>query len=147
MAAVFEKPSIRQRMGPMLQGFDGPLAFAVFLLACAGLLTMYSSGYDHGTRFVDHGRNMLLAGGIMFVVAQIPPQRLMSFAVPLYAVGVALLIAVAVFGVTKKGAKRWINLGVTIQPSEILKIAMPLMLAWWFQKREGQLRPLDFIVA
>jgi cell division protein FtsW (lipid II flippase) len=56
----------------------------VFLLACAGLLTMYSSGYDHGTRFIDHGRNMLLAGFIMFVVAQVPPQRLMSFAVPLY---------------------------------------------------------------
>jgi rod shape determining protein RodA len=131
----------------MLQGFDGPLAFAVFLLACAGLLTMYSSGYDHGTRFIDHGRNMLLAGTIMFVVAQVPPQRLASFAVPLYMVGVALLVAVAVFGVTKKGAKRWVNIGVTIQPSEILKIAMPLMLAWWFQKREGQLRALDFVVA
>jgi rod shape determining protein RodA len=60
---------------------------------------------------------------------------------------VALLIAVAIFGITKKGAKRWINVGVVIQPSEILKIAMPLMLAWWFQKREGQLRPLDFVVA
>ncbi len=89
----------------MLQGFDGPLAFAVFLLACAGLLTMYSSGFDHGTRFVDHGRNMLIAGSIMFVVAQVPPQRLMSFAVPLYMVGVALLVAVAVFGITKKGAQ------------------------------------------
>ncbi len=131
----------------MLHGFDGPLAFAVFLLACAGLLTMYSSGYDHGTRFVDHGRNMVIAGVLLFVVAQIPPQRLMSFAVPLYTVGVALLIAVAVFGLTKKGAKRWINLGIVIQPSEILKIAMPLMLSWWFQKREGQLRPLDFLVA
>jgi rod shape determining protein RodA len=147
MAAVFDRPSLRQRAAPMFQGFDGPLAFAVFLLACAGLLTMYSSGFDHGTRFVDHGRNMLLAGCIMFVVAQIPPQRLMSFAVPLYVLGVGLLIAVAVFGVTKKGAKRWVNVGVVIQPSEILKIAMPLMLAWWFQKREGQLRPLDFIVA
>jgi rod shape determining protein RodA len=147
MAAVFDKPSILQRVSPMLQGFDGPLAFAVFLLACAGLLTMYSSGFDHGTRFLDHGRNMLLAGAIMFVVAQVPPQRLMSFAVPLYLVGVALLVAVAVFGITKKGARRWINVGVVIQPSEILKIAMPLMLAWWFQKREGQLRPLDFIVA
>ena len=131
----------------MFQGFDGPLAFAVFLLACAGLLTMYSSGYDHGSRFIDHSRNMLLAGVIMFVVAQVPPQRLMSFAVPLYLLGVSLLVAVAVFGVTKKGAKRWVNVGVVIQPSEILKIAMPLMLAWWFQKREGQLRPLDFIVA
>ncbi len=132
----------------MFQGFDGLLAFAVFLLAGAGLLIMYSSGFDHGTRFMDHGRNMLIAGCIMFVVAQIPPQRLMAFAVPLYVAGVALLIAVAIFGITKKGATRWLNVGVTvIQPSEILKIAMPLMLAWWFQKREGQLRPLDFIVA
>src|SRR3954471_24397250 len=147
MAAVFDKPSLRQRLAPMLQGFDGPLAFAVFLLACAGLLTMYSSGFDHGSRFIDHGRNMLLAGTIMFVVAQVPPQRLMSFAVPLYMAGVALLIAVAVMGVTKKGARRWVNVGIVIQPSEILKIAMPLMLAWWFQKREGQLRPLDFVVA
>jgi rod shape determining protein RodA len=71
----------------------------------------------------------------------------MTFAVPVYVVGVALLVAVAVFGLTKKGAKRWINLGVVIQPSEIMKIAMPLMLAWWFQKREGQLRPLDFLAA
>ena len=147
MAAVFDKPSLLRRMAPWVEGFDGPLEFAVFLLACAGLLIMYSSGYDHGTRFVDHGRNMLIAGAIMFVVAQIPPQRLMTFAVPVYVVGVALLVAVAVFGLTKKGAKRWINLGVVIQPSEIMKIAMPLMLAWWFQKREGQLRPLDFLAA
>jgi rod shape determining protein RodA len=147
MSAVFEQPSVRHRLAPMLEGFDGPLAFAVFLLACAGLLTMYSAGYDFGSRFADHARNMMLAGVIMFVVAQIPPQRLMRFAVPLYTVGVALLIAVAVFGITKKGAKRWVNVGVVIQPSEILKIAMPLMLAWWFQKREGQLRPLDFVVA
>jgi rod shape determining protein RodA len=147
MAVVFERTSLLQRATPWFSGFDGPLAFAVFLLACAGLLTMYSSGYDHGTRFVDHGRNMLIAGTIMFVVAQIPPQRLMSLAVPLYVLGVTLLVAVAVFGITKKGARRWVNVGVTIQPSEILKIAMPLMLAWWFQKREGQLRSLDFFVA
>ena len=147
MSAVFEKPPWSQRLLPLVQGFDGWLAFAVFLLVCAGLVTMYSAGFDHGTRFVDHARNMLIAGGIMFVVAQVPPQRLMEFAVPLYTVGVALLIAVALFGITKKGAKRWINLGVVIQPSEILKIATPLMLAWWFQRREGQLRPLDFLVA
>ena len=147
MSAVFEKPPWSQRLLPLVQGFDGWLAFAVFLLVCAGLVTMYSAGFDHGTRFMDHARNMLIAGGIMFVVAQVPPQRLMEFAVPLYTVGVALLIAVALFGITKKGAKRWINLGVVIQPSEILKIATPLMLAWWFQRREGQLRPLDFLVA
>ena len=147
MAAVFDKPSLFKRAVPLFSGFDGPLAFAVFLLASAGLLIMYSSGFDHGSRFVDHGRNMLIAGFIMFVVAQIPPQRLMALAVPLYLIGVGLLIAVAIFGITKKGARRWLNVGIVIQPSEILKIAMPLMLAWWFQKREGQLRPLDFMVA
>jgi len=147
MSAVFNQPSLARRIAPVFQGFDGFLAFAVFLLACAGLMTMYSSGYDHGTRFMDHGRNMLLAGFIMFVVAQVPPQRLMTCAVPVYTIGVGLLIAVAIFGITKKGAKRWINVGMVIQPSEILKIAMPLMLAWWFQRREGQLRPLDFVVA
>ena len=147
MAAVFDKPSLFKRAVPLFSGFDGPLAFAVFLLASAGLLIMYSSGFDHGSRFVDHGRNMLIAGFIMFVVAQIPPQRLMALAVPIYVVGVGLLIAVAIFGITKKGARRWLNVGIVIQPSEIMKIAMPLMLAWWFQKREGQLRPLDFMVA
>jgi rod shape determining protein RodA len=147
MATRFNHISLRSRIAPWFAGFDGPLTFAVFMLACAGMLTMYSSGFDHGTRFEDHGRNMLIAATLMFVVAQIPPQRLMTVAVPLYVVGVALLIAVAVFGITKKGARRWINIGVTIQPSEILKIAMPLMLAWWFQKREGQMRPLDFVVA
>ena len=147
MASAFSQPSLRQRIAPWFAGIDGPLASVVFLLALAGMLTMYSSGWDHGTRFEDHGRNMLIAAVIMFVVAQIPPQRLMALAVPLYTLGVALLIAVAIFGITKKGARRWINLGVTIQPSEILKIAMPLMLCWWFQKREGQLRTLDFVVA
>lgn len=135
-----------QRILPWFRGFDGPLACAVLLLVCAGLLTMYSAGFDHGTRFEDHGRNMLIAGAIMFVVAQINPQRLMTLAVPLYLFAVALLVAVALFGISKKGAQRWLNVGVVIQPSEILKIAMPLMLAWWFQKREGQLRPLDFLV-
>ena len=139
--------SLLQRIAPVFRGFDVPLIVAVALLASVGLLAMYSSGYDHGTRFVDHARNMVIAATVMFLVAQIPPQRLMELAVPLYTFGVVLLIAVAIFGITKKGARRWINVGVVIQPSEILKIAMPLMLAWWFQKREGQLRPLDFLVA
>jgi rod shape determining protein RodA len=147
MPVIVQAVPLWRRVTPWFRGFDGPLAFGVFLLACAGLLIMYSSGFDHGSRFEDHARNMLIAGVIMFVVAQVPPQRLMAFAVPLYLAGVALLVAVAVFGLTKKGARRWLNVGVVIQPSEILKIAMPLMLAWWFQKREGQLRPLDFLVA
>lgn len=147
MSAVFDKPSPWQRLRPIFTGFDGPLLVAMVLLGAAGLLTMYSAGFDAGTRFVDHGRNMLLALGVMFVVAQVSPQTLMKAAPPLYAIGVALLVAVAVMGVTKKGATRWLNVGVVIQPSEVLKIAMPLMLAWWFQRREGQLRVPDFLIA
>ncbi|GAB3186338.1 rod shape-determining protein RodA [Hydrogenophaga aquatica] len=147
MAVVIQKPPLWQRVAPVFRGFDGWLMLAVMILASMGLVVMYSVGYDHGTRFVDHARNMLIAAGVLFVMAQVPPQRLMALAVPLYTVGVALLIAVALFGITKKGAQRWVNVGIVIQPSEIMKIAMPLMLAWWFQKREGQLRPLDFVVA
>ena len=148
MNVAFEKPSLWQRVRPVFIGFDGWLALAVLLLCSTGLVIMYSAGFDHGTRFVDHARNMALAFAILFVVAQVPPQRLMMVAVPLYITGVLLLLGVELFGITRKGATRWLNVGVTvIQPSEILKIAMPLMLAWWFQKREGQLRAPDFVVA
>jgi rod shape determining protein RodA len=147
MSVIFERPSVWQRLRPVFIGFDGPLLLGLAVLGGFGLVTMYSAGYDHGTRFVDHGRNMALALVLLFAVAQVSPQRLMMLAVPLYTLGVALLVATLLFGITKKGAMRWLNLGVVLQPSEILKIAMPLMLAWWFQKREGQLRPLDFAVA
>ena len=146
-ATEFDKPSLLQRIVPLFRGFDFLLLLFVLLLASAGLLAMYSSGFDHGTRFTDHARNMLIAAGLLFVIAQIHPQQLMKVAVPLYTLGVALLVAVALFGITKKGATRWVNVGVVIQPSELLKIATPLMLAWWFQRREGNLRASDFVIA
>ena len=148
MSTVFEQASPWPRLRRIFGGFDGPLLMAIALLAAVGLVAMYSAGYDHGTRFVDHGRNMLLALAVLFVVAQVPPQKLQQLAVPLYTAGIVLLVATAVFGITRKGATRWLALGpLVIQPSEILKIATPLMLAWWFQKREGQVRVSDFVVA
>jgi len=148
MNAVFERPPLWLRLYRVFGGFDGPLLLAIALLSTIGLVAMYSAGYDHGTRFVDHGRNMLLALMVLFVVAQVPPHKLQQLAAPLYVLGLALLVATALFGITRKGATRWLDIGpLVIQPSEILKIATPLMLAWWFQKREGQLRVSDFAVA
>jgi rod shape determining protein RodA len=144
---IFEQPTLWQRVRPVLFGFDGALTVAIGVLAAFGLLTMYSAGFDHGTRFVDHGRNMLIALALLFLVAQVPPHRLMTLAVPLYMVGVALLIATALFGISKKGATRWLDLGIVIQPSELLKLATPLMLAWWFQKCEGRLSMAAWVFA
>jgi len=96
----------------------------------------------------DQLRNFGVALAIMFVMANLSPQLLMRIAVPIYLVGVGLLAATEVAGVTVKGATRWLDIGVgRIQPSEIMKLGLPLMLAWYFHKREGGLRTIDFIVA
>jgi rod shape determining protein RodA len=128
-------------------GLDPGLLLAIAALCGLSVLTMYSSGLEVSSRFPDHLRNMLLAVVLMLTVAQIPPQRFMAIATPVYVLGLVLLIAVALFGLTKKGATRWLNIGIaTVQPSEILKIAVPFMLAAWFQKRERRLKSIDFLM-
>ena len=85
---------------------------------------------------------------LMWIVANIPPQTLARAAVPLYVLGVVMLIGVALFGTTVNGSRRWLNLGVArFQPSELMKIALPLMLAWYFQKFEGRIGWKDFVIA
>ncbi|MFO0102532.1 MAG: rod shape-determining protein RodA [Betaproteobacteria bacterium] len=135
-------------MRERLAVLDPALLAIVAALAMVGSLTLYSAGADFPWRFTDQMRNFAVAAFVMFVFASIPPALLMKFAAPLYALGVLLLVGVELFGVTVKGAQRWLNLGVvTIQPSEIMRLALPMMLAWYFHKREGQIRTLDFIVA
>ncbi|HEV7832453.1 MAG TPA: rod shape-determining protein RodA [Caballeronia sp.] len=142
----FDKRVWLERTKRMFAGFDKPLALIVFLLLCVGIVTLYSASLDVPGRVEDQLRNIMLTFGLMWILANVPPPTLMRFAVPLYTIGMALLIAVAMFGLTRKGAKRWLNVGVVIQPSEIMKIAMPLMLAWYFQRREGGIRWWDYLV-
>ncbi|MFJ2989115.1 rod shape-determining protein RodA [Collimonas sp. NPDC087041] len=142
-----DKHTVWQSIKSHIAVFDGALSLIMFLILSVGIVTLYSAGIDFPGRVEDQLRNILVAFVIMWVAANIPPQTLMRFAIPVYALGVSLLIAVAVFGIVKKGSRRWINIGMVIQPSEIMKIAMPLMLAWYFQKREGMINWRDYVVA
>ncbi len=144
---INERRSWWRRIRPYFVVFDGPLALAMFLLLSTGLVTLYSAGIDFPGRLEGQIRNIMVAFVVMWVAANIPPQTLMRLAVPIYTAGVALLVAVFLFGVVKKGARRWLYVGVDIQPSEIMKIAMPLMLAWFFQQRAGMLRWHSFAIA
>jgi rod shape determining protein RodA len=127
---------------------DWPLMFILLLCAALGMTVMHSAVGGFDGRFVDQSRNFLVAFAAMWIVALIPPNQLMRLAVPAYVVGVVLLLGVHFAGVTSKGATRWLNIGFTrIQPSEMLKIAMPLMLAWYFHRHEGAVRIRDFFVA
>lgn len=139
---------IRRAARFLFGGLDGSLILVVALLMLCGLTALYSATLDAPGRFVDQLRNIAVAVLIMWVAAHIPPQTLMRAAVPVYLIGVALLVAVFLFGVTKKGATRWLSLGVTvIQPSEIMKIAMPLMIAWYFHRHEALVRVRDYATA
>ncbi|HKO86974.1 MAG TPA: rod shape-determining protein RodA [Burkholderiales bacterium] len=122
--------------------------FIAGMIVLLGLFTLYSAANENMVRVNTQLMNIGIALFAMWIAAQIPPQTLMRLALPAYLIGVALLIAVAMFGDIVNGARRWLHVGVTrFQPSEMMKIAMPLMLAWYFHKHEAVLRTRDFIFA
>lgn len=127
---------------------DNYLLGGVLLLMLVGLIVLYSATEANLGRVTGQATNMLLALAVMWLVANIPLQHIMRLAVPMYLIGLALLIGVALFGEISNGARRWLHLGVTrIQPSELMKLAVPLMMAWYFDKHEATLRLRDFAVA
>jgi rod shape determining protein RodA len=136
---------LRQRL---IEGIDGPLFVLALALSAIGLAALYSASYENAVRVAAQLANLAVALVAMWLVAQVPPQTLVRFAVPAYAVALALLLAVTMFGEVVNGARRWLNLGFgRFQPAEMMKIAMPLMLAWYFHRREGSIRLLDFALA
>ncbi|OFA02040.1 rod shape-determining protein RodA [Duganella sp. HH101] len=144
---INERRSLWRRLRPYFTVFDIPLALIICALLSVGLVTLYSAGIGIPGKVEDQLRNIFLAFVVMWFVANVSPQMMMRIAVPAYVVAVALLVGVALFGTIKLGARRWLHLGVDIQPSEFMKIAMPLMLAWFFQQRAGHLRWQDYGIA
>jgi len=127
---------------------DGPLLTTVLLLMGVGLMVIFSGSNQSLPRVSAQMLNMLIALGVMYAFANIPPHYLTRIALPLYVLGVLLLVCVALFGDVVNGARRWLNVGVTrIQPSELMKIAVPLMLAWYFDRYAATLKARNYIVA
>ena len=139
--------SLWNRMRPYFLVFDGPLLLVIGLLLSTGMVALYSASMGIPGKLEDQLRNIFMAFIVMWLAANVTPQMMMRIAVPAYMVAVALLVAVALFGTIKLGARRWLHVGVDIQPSEFMKIAMPLMLAWFFQQRAGVLRWHSFLIA
>jgi len=138
---------IRAFLSLFTSGLDKRLGLILLGLAIVGFCTFLSASQATPVSIEDELRNLALSFVVMWIVSRIPPKWLELGAVWIYGLGVTLLVAVAAFGLIKKGARRWLNIGVVIQPSEIMKIAMPLMLAWYFQKREGIQKSWDYGVA
>lgn len=128
---------------------DLPLLILLALMALLGLTVMHSAVGGTDWRFAEQSKHFLIAFFVMWLVAIVPPPWIMRMAPYVYMVALVLLLGVEFFGETSKGATRWLNLGFTrIQPSEMLKITVPIMLAWYFHKRQStELRFIDFIIA
>ena len=115
---------------------DGPLLLAVLAVCTAGLVVLFSAAGEDVGVFLRQAARVGLGLGVMVAVAQVPPRVLRAVAPWLYAVGVLLLVAVALFGDIAMGAQRWLDLGfIRFQPSEIMKIALPLACAWYLHDR------------
>jgi rod shape determining protein RodA len=127
---------------------DTYLLAALGALLLVGLITLYSASGESFARVGAQLANIAVAFAIMWIAANIPPHYLLRLALPVYLVGLILLVAVAVFGEVVNGARRWLHIGVTrIQPSELMKIAVPLALAWYFDRYEAILKLRDYAIA
>jgi rod shape determining protein RodA len=142
-----EKRSLIHKIDFLWSGLDKTLGLIVLALVAISIITFISATSGTPVTFLDQARNLSVSIGVMLIVSRIPPKWLEKSAIWIYTIGIALLLAVAAFGLIKKGARRWVNVGIVIQPSEIMKIAMPMMLAWYFQRREGVLKTWDYGVA
>ncbi|WP_395344171.1 rod shape-determining protein RodA [Ningiella sp. W23] len=126
---------------------DGFLFFSLLSLMLLGLLTIYSSGGQDIGLVQRQLIRLGLAITVMIIIAQIPIRFFQRFAIYAYAVGVALLVAVLLVGDIGKGAQRWLDFGfIRFQPSEILKLAVPLMVAWYISNRSLPPRYRDIFI-
>lgn len=127
---------------------DPPLLCGIVPLVLVSLLTLWSASNADWARMDNKLFNLAVASAVLIFAANVPLARLASVALPAYLASLVLLVLVELFGDIRNGAQRWLDLGViSIQPSEFMKIALPLALAWYFDRYETALRLKNFLVA
>lgn len=115
---------------------DPPLLFALLLLSIMGMFVLYSAGGEDPQLMWRQGIRLGIGFVIMAVLAQIPPRNLRQWTPWIFALGIVVLIAVLELGQVGKGARRWLDLGlVRFQPSEIMKLAVPMMVAAYLSEK------------
>ena len=112
------------------------LFIPLVLLSMAGLVVLYSASGQSEPMMTTQIRNLFIAFAVLLITAQLRLETLKIVSPYVFALGLVLLVGVAFFGVGAKGAQRWLSLGfIRFQPSEIMKVAMPLAIAWWLSKK------------
>jgi rod shape determining protein RodA len=140
---IREQSGLAQRLH-----MDVPLLLGLLALATVGLVVMYSVDGGDGRLMTRHAMRLLIAFAVMFVLAQINPRHLFHWTPWLYLLGLILLIAVLVFGDVGKGAQRWLRIGpLNFQPSELSKLTVPLMVAYFFTDKSLPPRVLPVLGA
>lgn len=129
---------------------DSVLAVLLLILSCVGLISLYSASGGDIAMTVKQGSSFLIGYMVLLVMARIPPATYHYISPWFYAGGVVLLIAVELFGQVRMGAQRWLSVpGIaSIQPSEFMKIGMPMMIAWYLSTRAmGKIALKDLAVS
>lgn len=143
-----QQPLLKRLWQYLIDPLDSWMMLFLGLIFVLSLTVLYSASNQTFTKIDNKLLYTLLSLVVMWLLARTRPQTVMSLAPPIYVVGVLLLVAVELFGIIVNGSQRWLNLGVgRIQPSEIMKIALPMMVAWYFQHHENHLRWWHYIVA
>jgi len=114
---------------------DLPLLLGILSLMALGLFIVYSAGGQDMAIVIRQAIRLGIALTVMLAIAQIPPLSYRKWAVPVFVIGLLMLIGVLLFGHVGKGAQRWLNLGfMKFQPSEIMKLVVPIMIAWFISQ-------------
>lgn len=143
----FHSPSV---LGSLLRKLhiDIPLFIALLLACMLSFLILYSAGGQKSVILVKQATRIGVAFVLMIVLAHINPRNFYRYSAELYVIGILLLIAVLIFGQIGKGAQRWLNFGFfRFQPSEMIKITTPMMIAWFLSSHTLPPKPKQFFLA